>query len=479
MPLFAHQAAGLEFADRPRAGFFADCGTGKTVLTLAICQARPRITLILAPLQVMRDAWQSDAARFFPELDIHVHHGPRRWKTFLGRGDCPLVLTTHETFRLDHRRLLAELDPERLVVDESSKVKNRKSKVAIAAIEIADAVDEVYILTGTPATEGDDSAYWSQLRLLDPRPGGLADSPGRSVGKPDFFHWANYYCSPEQQMIFNARTKRREMKVVAWRLRDDRREEFERRLSSQVMRIDKSECLDLPPRTVLPIRLNLDPAGTRAYAELLNGVLPGTRPEIVEANALGRKLHQVCGGVLSDGVGWQHHGRAKLAAMAEKVEELQALPFLVWAQYREEADRVSAELTRLKIRHGLCNGRVGPTRTAKNVVAFKAGELQALVCHPQSVGHGVTLTRCGDQPCSTAIYYSVGYSWELHHQSMERIHRAGQTMPCTYYQLVARDTIDEAILEAHGQKKDASDAVLNSLLARQKRERGIHVGGAS
>lgn len=474
--LFSHQEKAVEFSDRLRCGYFADCGVGKTVIGLTICSLRPMRTLVLAPLQVVYDAWLGDAGRFYRGLPVHVHHGPSRWKNRPSTTRPTIVLTTLETFRVDAQRLLSEFRPARVIVDESSKAKNRESKNFQAAVAATDAAKERYILTATPAAEGDDSAYWAQLRLLDHRTGGLADAPGATEGGPNFYRWAAYYCTPVRQMITNPRTRRRQEVTTAWRIRPERREEFERRLSAFVMRIDKADCLDLPDRIVQRINVELDREGAEAYASLLDGEMPESGDDVT---ALARKLHQVTGGVLSDLGDWREIGSAKIKAMISKAEEFQGAPFVVWIQYQAEARKVAAAMEKAGYRAGVCNGEAGPAKTRAAVAAFKAGELDVLVCHPQSVGHGITLTESGGRPCSRAIFYSLGYSYELHHQAMERIHRAGQRQACNYYLLVCADTIDETIVEALENKKDATDAVMNSLLARQKRQAGgIRVGGA-
>ena len=76
---------------------------------------------------------------------------------------------------------------------------------------------------------------------------------------------------------------------------------------------------------------------------------------------------------------------------------------------------------------------------------------------------GITLTRA-----SYAVYYSLGFSYENFKQSRDRIHRAGQTKPCTYYILLAEDTVDEAAYGVVRGKGKASDALLAVLSGNMK-----------
>ena len=89
---------------------------------------------------------------------------------------------------------------------------------------------------------------------------------------------------------------------------------------------------------------------------------------------------------------------------------------------------------------------------------FQDKQLDCLVCHPAAAGHGITLTAA-----SYAIYYSMDFSYERYQQSRDRIHRKGQTRPCTYYHIVADGTVDESILWAVRNKAKMSDAVLRMI----------------
>lgn len=45
-------------------------------------------------------------------------------------------------------------------------------------------------------------------------------------------------------------------------------------------------------------------------------------------------------------------------------------------------------------------------------------------------------------------------------QASDRAHRIGQHRPVTIYRLVARDTIEEKIVEMHNRKRDLADSLL-------------------
>jgi SNF2 family DNA or RNA helicase len=58
-------------------------------------------------------------------------------------------------------------------------------------------------------------------------------------------------------------------------------------------------------------------------------------------------------------------------------------------------------------------------------------------------------------------------------QAVDRAHRIGQTRPVFAYRLIARDTVEEKVLELQKTKRELADAILgedNSLIRGLKRE---------
>lgn len=73
----------------------------------------------------------------------------------------------------------------------------------------------------------------------------------------------------------------------------------------------------------------------------------------------------------------------------------------------------------------------------------------AFVGQIATAGLGITLTAA-----SIMVFYSLDYSMSNFEQAKARIHRVGQHNPCTYLYLVARETVDEKVLEALKNKAD-------------------------
>jgi SNF2 family DNA or RNA helicase len=73
---------------------------------------------------------------------------------------------------------------------------------------------------------------------------------------------------------------------------------------------------------------------------------------------------------------------------------------------------------------------------------MQAGELQVVFCHPQSAGHGLTLTKA-----TTVIWASPTYNAEHYTQFNRRIYRAGQTKKTEVIHIAANGTFETDVYE--------------------------------
>ncbi|CAE8634789.1 unnamed protein product [Polarella glacialis] len=164
-----------------------EMGLGKTLQTLALLLylresgRLHRPVLVVSPLSVMSN-WKAEIASWAPGLRAHVYHGPGRKlpaNCSLSRqgtssaasppvsgiagvseslpaggpaGEAEVVLTTYSTLREDWALLSATARFGGMVLDEAQAIKNSRSQITKAVLEVAQtAVGPVRIaLTGTP-----------------------------------------------------------------------------------------------------------------------------------------------------------------------------------------------------------------------------------------------------------------------------------------------------------------------------------------
>ena len=445
MKLYDHQRRAVELARvRPRHAFFWEMGCGKTMALLAVCAERRLKTLVLCPRSVINAAWVRDAANF-PDLKaVCLWHPSKARRRALVAGAWDVGVINYESFKTMIPELRAA-GVERLVCDESSKIKSTETATTKAVIAFADKMMEVYLLSGTPAPNN-GTEYWPQVRCVEPRWSGLS-----------FWGWAHKYFSPVRRKNFSGREY-----IATWTPNAAAGAEFAERLRACSWALSKEECVDLPEKIDRIVEVDLGPDEAEAYRaveEEMRILDPGGKAFSVRAEAVLMKARQITGGAVLVGGEAVGLGSSKLDALAEVVEEAGNQPIVVWAEFTQEIDRIRAML--MQIGHTeIIDGRT--SADAGRIAAdFQAGKTRFLVCHPAAAGHGITLTAA-----AVAVYFSLSFSSELHLQSRDRIHRVGQTRKCVYVYLLARDTVDWSAFRALRAKKSRADLITDALRVR-------------
>ena len=84
-------------------------------------------------------------------------------------------------------------------------------------------------------------------------------------------------------------------------------------------------------------------------------------------------------------------------------------------------------------------------------------DVKVFVGQLQTTGMGLTLTAA-----SVAVFYSFDFSYANYEQSRARIHRIGQNEKCLYIHLVAKNTVDEKIMNALKHKGDIAKLMVDN-----------------
>lgn len=72
-------------------------------------------------------------------------------------------------------------------------------------------------------------------------------------------------------------------------------------------------------------------------------------------------------------------------------------------------------------------------------------------------GTGINLTSA-----DTVIHFDPWWNQAAENQATDRAHRIGQKHDVSIYKLIAKNTIEERIIELQKSKKDLSDAILGN-----------------
>src|SRR5690606_2575615 len=97
---------------------------------------------------------------------------------------------------------------------------------------------------------------------------------------------------------------------------------------------------------------------------------------------------------------------------------------------------------------------------------WNADNLPILLGHPASIGHGLNLQRGSAR---TIIWFSPTWDFELYDQFNRRIRRQGSKADRIFvHHILARDTVDEAVMRALRSKRRTQKALLEALKIRRR-----------
>lgn len=399
---------------------FDEQGAGKTVtmiFALDVLVARDEVdfALIVAPKSMVAE-WPTDFRTFTGDLyRVEVATGTRAQKqrTFARRAD--IVVTNFETAVAMEAELRAQLGRHRgravLVVDESFAVKNLDAERTRALRRLREWSGRAYVLCGTPAPNTAHDIV-QQVSLVD------FGTTFDGVVLPDDPHTAHH--------------------LVQSALED--RAPYVRHLKRDVLP-------DLPLKRFSRVMLPLEPVQRRMYESALDDFVDELRS--VDDKTFLRRLPtflakrsallQICSNPRALDHAYQEIP-AKLLALDELLDELvgrRREKVVIWSFYTASLDAIVRRYARYDpIRYDGTVDRVEDRRDGVRRFQSSDGPL-LFVGNPAAAGAGLTL-----HSARFAIYESMSNQGAHYLQSLDRIHRRGQTRAVEYIVLLAIDTIE-------------------------------------
>lgn len=352
-----------------------------------------------------------------------------------GDGLQVAVVNYESCWRLEAE--IAKWNPDMIVCDESSKIKNPQAKQSKALHRLGKQSRYNLILTGTPITNN-PLDFFSQYKFLD-----------------ESIFGASFYSFRARYAIIGGYGNHQ---IVGYR----NMAELVEKAHSIAFRVRLDEAVDLPPYIDETRFVTLEPKAKaiydaidrESYAELMTG-------EVTTRNVLTRllRLSQCTGGFIRPDTGDkpQAVSTAKLDALDDILDECleQDKKVVVFARFIPEIEAIERLLKVKKVDYAVIHG--GITNRAEQVERFQTDpDCKVFIGQLQTTGMGLTLTAA-----SVAVYYSLDYSYANYQQSRARIHRIGQDKKTLYITLAAKGTVDEKIMEALRQKGDTAKLLVD------------------
>src|SRR5579871_2025966 len=438
-----------------------DMGLGKTIQVLALLDSRRemrqegsagrngaqkgrlRPSLVVVPKSLVFN-WKQEAVRFTPQLRLLDHTGTARAKAGEHFDDYDVILTTYGTLRRD-ALLFKDVRFDYCILDEAQAIKNASSESAKAARLLQ--AEYRLALSGTPI-ENHLGELWSLFEFLNP---GM-------LGTASVFRLGGA----------GARNPEEETRAL-----------LARALRPFILRRTKDQVAkDLPQKSEQTIYCELEPSQRRQYDELRKHYRE-TLLGRIERDGINKSKIQILEALLRLRQAACHVGlidkrkvtesSAKLDALLPQLAEVleEGHKALVFSQFTSLLAIVRARLDQDQIPYAYLDGRT--RNRGQKVEQFQNDpDCKLFLISLKAGGLGLNLTA--------AEYVFLLDPWwnpAVEAQAIDRTHRIGQTRPVFAYRLIARDTVEEKVLELQESKRNLADAIItgaNSLIRDLGRE---------
>lgn len=483
----------------PRCCLFVPMGFGKTSAVLwalsgLLLAGYTKRTLVLAPLRVARSTWPDEVRKWsdFAHMSIDfIDDWLPEEKAFLSaRAKLQRAVKKDERCALPATKaLMAAVDTlhpaaqrarlmwvrqhdittcnydvlqqlvdilgdkwpfDTVIADESTRLKSTRTKLgskrgrALVDVAFLPRVRRWINLTGTPVPNGLGD-LWGQLYFVD---------RGARLG-------TSYKAFEDRWFGFEREADARNpKKFYAKRVpKEHAAAEINKVLADVCFTLNPKEWFDLKEPIVNVIEVDLPPEARRAYRQMAKemfAVIDEHTIIAVAAAAKAIKCLQLAAGAAYVGENnekWVEVHDEKIEALRSVVEEAGGAPVMVAYHLKSDLARILAAFP--TARHLDAN--------PQTIVDWNAGKIPLLVAHPQSAGHGLSLQDGGN----TIVFFTSWWNLENHQQIIERIGpvrqmQSGYDRPVYIHYIVARDTVDETILEVVEGKADLQEAFLRA-----------------
>ena len=410
---FAHQKTTSAFLTMNRRAFcFNEQGTGKTASAIwasdfLMNQKVIKRVLIICPLSIMDSAWRADLFKFAMHRTVSIAHGPKAKRETIINDGAEYVIINYDGVEIV-KDVIANGEFDLIIADEATHYKNAQSKRWKVLNSLIKPDTWLWMMTGTPAAQSPLDGY-GLAKLINPKKVPIFFGAFRDLVmyKITQFKWVP---KPNATaVVFNA--------------------------LQPAIRFTKEQCLDLPEMTYTHREVALT-AQQKKYYKILKShmVAVADGEQITAANAavnMNKLLQISCGAVYTDsGETIEFDIKNRYKVLREVIDE-SSQKVLIFVPFKHVIDLLQEKLTKDKITNAVIRGDVSAQNRTRIFDEFQTTDNpEVLIIQPQAAAHGVTLTAA-----NTIVWWGPTSSLETYAQANARVHRSGQTHPCTVVQL--------------------------------------------
>lgn len=436
---YKHQADGIRQMLRMTSVILADdMGLGKCIqaLTVTACALETEIkrVLIVTPAS-LKGNWEEEMESFGRNFTCEILDGsPAQRNKQLAEFKSDALIVNYEQVK-PHVETLNQMGFGITIYDEAHYLKNRKSARTKACMLLNQ--PRHFLLTGSPLLNQVDD-LWALLHRVAP------------------YEFPNYWTFLNRYAVYGGYMDKQIVGVKNER-------ELRERLGKYMIRREKKDCLDLPGKQIIQIKLDMHPEQRKLYDQAADEMVlvnpnDAANPFEIE-NSLVKllRLKQICGTTAAI-PGYDDHS-SKLDKCVEMCQEFigNGHAVVVFTQFREVLACMERRLDAAKVPYRSLHGGVKiPDRQPVVRAWTQSKKPEVMLCMWQVAGVGMNLTRA-----STIIAIDKLFVPKLNEQGYDRCDRIGQKRVVQIYELIMRKSIEARIEQILKRKEGIFGAVVD------------------
>lgn len=438
-----------------RCAVWAGMGMGKTVNALTAVDELSLVddvypVLAVAPKRVALSTWPTEAQKWdhLKNIEVSPILGDQAQRRRAMAADANVFTTNYENlpWLIQEYGDRGQRWPYRtLLLDESTRLKGFRTRQgtkrakALNYVAHGERVKRVVEMTGTPSPNGLKD-LWGQAWFLD---------RGARLGT-SYTAFTQRWFRPAFDG-FGVEPLTHAFDQITEALRD------------LCLTVRAEDWFDLKDPIVTDVVVDLPPSARKAYDDLEKRMfteIDGHEIEAFFAASRTMKCLQAASGALyvdEKAENWKVIHDEKIDALDSIVEEASGMPVLVAYHFKSDLARLKAAFPQ---------GRALDAK-AQTVADWNAGRIPLLFVHPASAGHGLNLQDGGN----ILVFFTLNWNLEEYLQVIERIGptrqlQAGHNRNVFIYRILARDTVDQLVLERLTTKRAVQDVLLEAMRRR-------------
>ena len=417
----------LSLSEMNFGGILADeMGLGKTIQIIAfLLYKKGKKSLVVTPTSLIYN-WKEEFEKFAPDLKIGIIHGSKssRNKILENKDEYDILITTYGTIKNDIDFYKSEVF-DYCIIDEAQNIKNPKAQNTKVIKEIKAKVK--FALTGTPI-ENSLVELWSIFDFI---------MPGYLFDEKKF----------KQKFVNRSEREIDELKSL---------------INPFILRRLKRDVItELPEKIEKKYYVPMTTEQKLAYKNYMKEVklkLKTGEDDNITIFSYLTRLRQICQDPIL--VNKDYTGDSgKLNVALEIIEEVikEDNKILVFSQFTSVLKKIEEELNKRNIVSKYLDGYTRAKERIRLVSDFnESKESGVFLISLKAGGTGLNLTSA-----KFVMHMDPWWNPAIEDQATDRAHRIGQKNVVEVIKLIAKDTIEEKVVQLQEEKREIINSVMS------------------